>query len=81
MFVDTPNCITACMFFFLESQNVSITFMIQTQGFNYNLLIYPISYKKNYPHPNSIGCMGRKKYMKMFPFCSRDPWSIQPTTC
>ena len=44
----------------------------------YNLLTYPISYKKNYPHPYSNGSMKRKKYTKMFPFCPRNPWSIQP---
>ena len=39
----------------------------------YNLLIYPISYNKNYPHPYSNGSIKRKKYMKMFPFCLRNP--------
>ena len=32
----------------------------------FNLLIYPISYKENYPHPCSNGSIKRKKYMKMF---------------
>ena len=27
----------------------------------YNLLTYPISYKKNYPHPYSNGNMKRKE--------------------
>ena len=25
--------------------------------------------------------MKGKKYMKMFPFCTRNPWSIRPTAC
>ena len=39
----------------------------------FDLLIYPISYKKNYPHPYSNGSIKGKKYMKKFPFCPRNP--------
>ena len=42
--------------------------MIQT-CLKYNLLIYPISYKKNYPIPIATEALKGKKYMKMFPFC------------
>ena len=39
-----------------------MTFMIQTFVLRYNLLSYPISYEKNYPHPYSNGSMKMKKY-------------------
>ena len=39
----------------------------------FDLLIYPISYRKNYPHPYSNGNIKGKKYMEMFPFCFRNP--------
>ena len=41
--------------------------LIRTMSFRYNLLIYPISYKKYYPHPFSKGSMQRgKKVRKRF---------------
>ena len=67
--------------FFVDSQTFIMTFYDSNFCLRYNLLTYPISYKKNYPHPYSNGSMKRKKYAKMFPFCPRNPWSIQPTTC
>ena len=54
--------------------------MIQT--FVWSIIcLFTLLIKKNCPHPYSNGSMNRKKYMKMFHFCPRDPWSVQPTTC
>ena len=39
----------------------------------FDLPIYPISYKKNNSHSYCNGNIIRKKYMKMFPFCPRNP--------